>query len=245
MKPDNSVPQLVVKKDVDQSTGEAKIDYYWEGTLATKVQITGPLVDRMSGLTLIEKDLSNAHKWMKLAEKLVGSTSVPTGGGYFRAADRDTFDTVKAYFVAALTFYGKCFTEAEGRHANASRDWIETKYRDLHDYYMDYRHNFAAHSGDKALELARSFVVIKPDGTALVPHLPTIRLQPDVAFSSPGELGFTDLIEHVANSVAAKYQKVARKLIDEFIIPAGVEFWTQAAEKGQPVTFQPSKKPGA
>ena len=104
MKPDTSVPQLVVKRELDQATGEAKINYYWEGTLAPKVQMTGPLVDRVSGMTLIEKDLSNAHKWMKLAKKLAESKSSPLESGYFRAEDRDTFDTVKAYFVAAMTF---------------------------------------------------------------------------------------------------------------------------------------------
>ena len=39
-----------------------------------------------------------------------------------------------------------------------SRDWLEAEYRTVHDYFMKYRHNFAAHSGDEQLELTKSYL---------------------------------------------------------------------------------------
>jgi hypothetical protein len=84
------------------------------------------------------------------------------------------------YFVTALTFCGKCFSESAGRRAQVSRDWLEAEYRTVHDYFMKYRHNFAAHSGDEQLELTKSYVLIHPDRRDFLPFLPTMRMQPDV-----------------------------------------------------------------
>jgi len=244
MKSDTSEPRLVPKREVDSSTGTGSINYYWDEQLAPKVQISGKVVDQLSGYTLIKKDLDNAFKWMKQAEKLAEGSREPEDKGYFHATDRETFDVIKAYFVAALTFYGKCFTEAQGRHANASRDWLDVKYRDLHDFYMSYRHNFAAHSGDECLELAKTYVLLHPNRRALLPYLPTTRLQPDVALPSPGELGLADLIEHVATKVTERYNKLAQKIINDFVIPAGLVHWCAAADKGDPVEVALPKAKG-
>lgn len=244
MKSDTSEPRLVPKREINPATGAASINYFWDEHLAPKVEISGKLVDKLSGYTLIKKDLDNALKWMKLAEKLASGVQSPEDKGYVHMTDRETFDVIKAYFVAALTFYGKCFTEAAGRHANASRDWLDVRYRDLHDSYMSYRHNFAAHSGNERFELATTYVLLHPNRRELLPYLPTIRLQPDLALPSPGELGLADLIEHVATKVTDKYNKLSQKIIHDFIIPAGVVHWCSAADKGEPVVLSPPKLKG-
>jgi hypothetical protein len=157
MNSDTSEPRLVPKRKLDPVTGTLSVDYYWDQRLAPKVQISGKLVERLSGYTLIKKDLDNALCWMKRAEELADGTRKPEEG-FFAVADREAGDAMKAYFVAALAFYGKCFTVAGGRQVSASRDWLDVKYREHHDLYMSYRHNFAAHSGDERLELARTYV---------------------------------------------------------------------------------------
>lgn len=243
MESTNSVPKLEAKRILDPDTGAADTLYYWDGRLAPKVQINGILVDKLSGYTLIKKDLDNALSWIRTAEKLASESSEPTDSGHFHAKDREIFDLVKAYFVASLTFYGKCFTEAAGRHAQVSRDWIaEQEYRKLHDYIMTYRHNFAAHSGDECLELARTFVLVHPNRKILIPYLPTMRVQPDIALTQQGELGFGDLIEYVAKKVVEKYNKLANKIVSEFILPSGFEFWIRAANSNEPVKLEVPEK---
>jgi hypothetical protein len=238
MTSDTSVPKLVPRREVDQVTGIADISYYWEERLAPKIQITGKLVDQLSGYTLIKKDLDNALQWVRLAETLTSAHRKSGEKGYFHAKDRKDFDIIKAYFVASLTFYGKCFTEAAGRNAQVQRDWLDIKFRDLHDFYMKYRHNFAAHSGDERLELARTYVLVHPDRRSLLPYLPTARLQPGVALFDEGELGFGNLIEHAANKVVEKYSKLAQKIIDECVFPVSVEDWSSAADKRELVSLK-------
>jgi hypothetical protein len=242
MRSDTSEPRLVPKRILDPSTGEADVNYDWDGRLVPKIPITGRLIDQLSGYSLIKKDLDSALRWVGSAKKI--ASTHPNWGqlGYFHATDRESFDLVKAYFVASLAFYGKCFTEAAGRHAQVSRDWLDTNYRTVHDEVMKYRHNLAAHSGDERIENTKTYVLLKPDRTAFLPFLPTARFQPDVIFPSEAELGFEELIKHVGAKVAERYDKVAQKIIGECIIPAGVSFWAAAAEKGDPVPLSVGRK---
>jgi len=233
MKPDTSVPKLSPKREIDPVTGTPTINYYWEGRLAPKVQIKGKLVDQLSGLSMIKKDLDSALKWMHLAEKIAKENSEGTGS-YRHSKKRDAFDLVKAYFVAALVFYGKCFTGAPGRHAQASRDWLNVKHRELHDHYMKYRHNFAAHSGDEGMEIANTYVLVHPDRKSLLPHIPTFRIQPDIELPNEGEKGLSDLIMHLSKIVIERDNNLSQK-ISELILSKGEEFWVAAADDDGPV----------
>ena len=243
MRSDTSEPRLVPKRTLDPSTGEADVNYSWDGRLVPKIQITGKLVDQLSGYSLIKKDLDSALRWIESARKI--ASTHPNWGqpGYWHAADRENFDIVKAYFVASLAFYGKCFTEAAGRHAQVSRDWLDSNYRAVHDEIMKYRHNLAAHSGDERIETTKTYVLLQPDRATFLPFLPTARFQPDVILPSEAELGFEELIKHAGAIVTEKYNKVAQKIIAESILPPGVAFWAAAAEKGDSVPLSiPGKR---
>jgi hypothetical protein len=242
MQSDTSMPRLVPKRMLDTATGVANTDYYWDGLLAPKIEINGHLVDQFSGYSLIKKDLDNALKWMQRAKSIAATH--PSWGqdtAYNHATDRESFDTVKAYFIASLTFYGKCFTEAAGRRAQVSRDWLDAEYRELHDYYMKYRHNLAAHSGDEQLELAKTYVLLHPSKKDILPYLPTMRYQPDIALSSDGEPAFPELIEHVAAKVVERFNKVSEKIYD-VVLSHNTVFWVAAADKGESITINPLHK---
>jgi hypothetical protein len=232
MRPDTSEPRLIVQHSVDANTGVTEHRYLWDGVEAKKVQISGALAERIAGLTLIQKDLTNALRWIDRAIELAKPHISGSEPGWFKDEDRNTFDDVKAYFIAALTFYGKCYTEAAGRKTQVSRDWLDVSFRDAHDYYMAYRHGFAAHSGTERFELGKTFVLVAPDGSDFIPVLPTARVQPDIAVSDKEEKGFRDLIEHAIAKVVTKYERTTQKVINELVIPRGVAFWTGAAARG-------------
>lgn len=244
MTPDNNTKGLTTKKFVDPITGKFEVRYFWKRNPVYKVALRGKLVEQLAGYTLIHKDLTNALRWFRRAEELVPETTKRDGHSYSLAKDRETFDLVKGLFVAALTFYGKCFTQAQGRKAQIPRDWIGAEYRKTHDEYMKYRHNFAAHSGDERLEMAETFLLVNPKkAREILPYLTTVRFQPDVMLPSAPDKKFVELVEHLLAQLHERHDALAEKILSELILPKGNEFWHQAAKRGQPVTLDlPSAK---
>lgn len=233
---DRSLPGLQVERFLDPKTGVADVHYLWKGVLVPKVLLTGKIANQISGLALIQKDLANAKRWVQQAYDLTSKehAAAPDGTVYLHSQDRTLFDDAKAFFVAGLTFYGKAFTEAAGRNAQMQRDWLAEEFRSLHDYYMDFRHNFAAHSGDLKLEHSRSYLLLIPErgGTSL--RLGTIRLQPDVAGAEEQEASFLSLLDHAISIVNEKYFEAGKRLI-EAAVTRPQAFWYSAAQGGVPV----------
>lgn len=242
MQSDTSEPRLVPVRKLDQATGVVSHAYYWDGQLARKVEISGRLVEQLNGYTLMKKDLDSALTWIRRAEQLATEVRGVDESQYTHINDREIGYSVKAFFVASLTFYGKCFTEAAGRRAQASRDWLDQKYRDAHDHFMNYRHNFAAHSGDEGMEYAKTYVLIHPSARMLLPYLPTARLQPDVALPGVGDIGLAELIENLSVKVVERYDKLVFKIISEHVLPRGPQFWIAATKTNERVILEPTKK---
>jgi len=226
MQSDQSIKGFTTRKFINPQTGEVSYKYFWKRNEVPKIEITGPLVNRLSGLTLIQKDLTNCISWIKKAKEMTSLSIGKENAEYVSNDDRETFNVVKALFVASLSFYGKCFTEASGRGAQVSRNWLSKEFKSSHDYHMKYRHNFAAHSGDENVEIAKTFVLLHPKRKMeFLPFLPTVRNQPDFIFSTESETDFEYLLLHVAELVNDKYQKLGEKIIDELISPKGIDFW--------------------
>jgi len=105
--------------------------YYWDGQLARKVEISGRLVEQLNGHTLIKKDLDSALTWIRRAEQLATEVRGIDESQYTHIKDREIGDSVKAFFVASLTFYGKCFTEADGITGDRPR-YSPSRVREAH-----------------------------------------------------------------------------------------------------------------
>jgi hypothetical protein len=236
MIPDSSLPDFQVERFIDPSTGATSVHYLWKGMLIPKVTLTGKIADTISGLTLIQKDLENAKRWVKRALDLtsIEHALMPEGATHIHLQDRTRADEAKAFFVAGLTFYAKAFTEAAGRKVQMQRDSLAVEFRDRQDYYMDFRRNFAAHSGDLKLEYATSYLLLIPQrkGTAL--QIATTRLQPDAVGAETQEESFLSLIGHAISMVADKYDKACTKLVNAAATRPEV-FWRAAAQGGIPV----------
>ncbi|MGZ7307030.1 hypothetical protein ACXWRJ_09320, partial [Streptococcus pyogenes] len=92
--------------------------------------------EQYGAYSLIEKDLRSVIIWLNEIEKLAPED-------LDRWKNPDKMNLVKGLFVAALTFYGKCFTSCEGRRVKLEKTIIDPEYLDLHDHIMKLRHNFA------------------------------------------------------------------------------------------------------
>lgn len=233
---ENSIPGLRVEPFIDPITGAQTVHYLWKDIIVPKIQLTGKIAETISGLTLIQKDLENAKRWVKRALELTSAEAEPMSGDvqYVHLKERTSADEAKAFFVAGLTFYAKAFTEAAGRRAQLQRNDLALEFRDTHDYYMDFRHNFAAHSGDLKLEHATSYLLLipHPEGTRV--QLATRRVQPDVVLSDISEDSFLSLIEHVISIVNEKYYDAGKNLINAAVARPEA-FWQIAAQINAPV----------
>ena len=120
---------------------------------------------------------------------------------------------MKALFVAILTFYGKAFSQCEGRRVKLERRQIAEGFLPTHDHCIAYRNNFAAHSGAQVIESARMIVAVpmnvkksrivrlfaevdQPDFTSPASDLPTLR----------------ELVQHVHFMVEAKVAQLRQRI---------------------------------
>ncbi|WP_186073034.1 hypothetical protein [Burkholderia gladioli] len=239
---DNELPGLRSEYFINSETGETDVHYLWHGVQAPKVKLSGRLAQQISGLSLIEKDLKNARRWMqKIFDLTAEERAKNTDGGYVYSRNRELFDDVKAFFVASLTFYGKAFTEAEGRNAQMSKDWLAVEFRDIHEFYMEYRHNFAAHSGDLKLEGATSFLVLLPGKRQVDVRLTTARFQPDFAGSNSVEIEFLGLLDHAIEVVQDRYLNMSKRLVDA-CLRRPLSFWFAASQSQDAVNMDAAIK---
>lgn len=236
MTPESEFPNLRVDRVLDPQSGAVALSVWLNDQRVPLVRVTGRRAERVSGLTLIQKDLKNAGRWVVKAAEQAMAMRGDSEAQFIQFQDREVADQIKALFVAALTFYGKAFTEAAGRRAQASRDWLDESFRERHDYFMMFRHNMAAHSGDEQLEKADSHLLLMPNAslTQSPVQLFTNRFQPDIAWADDDTDKFSSLIAHVIEKVEAKHKGLS-DAICEAALMKGAAFWQQAVQQGNSV----------
>jgi len=148
-------------------------------------------------------------------------------GNFFRnGIDRENYNLIKGLFVAALTFYGKCFSKCDGRPVKPERTQLDSKFRELHDLCISYRHNFAAHSGAKKLEHVKIAVVYPAKYKSKVPFRIFKELhQPDVFWPAPEDVSMPELLEHGRSIANRKIEQLATKIQNEEVIAKAALLW--------------------
>lgn len=136
---------------------------------------------------------------------------------------------VKGLFVAALTFYGKCFTSCEGRKVKLERTIIDQEYLDLHDHIMKLRNNFAAHSGAENFEEVRVSLALHPSKKSdMKPQLYSELSQPDYLIGE--NIPYKGLAESIRKKVFDKRAKVGETVLEKIVAPKGKIYWYKQAK---------------
>lgn len=217
-----------VKNFIDAKTGKPHRLYRYKNKVCGKVFLKSRLCDQLAGWSLIEKDLRSATSWMDLIDKLNENAGV-TGKEFHWNEDRELGIQVKGLFVAALTFYFKCFSKCEGRPVKLERAQLDENYREVHDHFVAMRHNFAAHNGAEKHEYVNIALVMplrckkgKPAPQQLYMEL----FQPDAAISAGVEgLTWQKLFEHCRSIVERKRALLVDKILEEEVAPKGADYW--------------------
>lgn len=196
--------------------------YYYNDKRAPVVKIEdNKMIKQYAGYTLIEKDLRSVLVWLNEIEKL-------NPQHHTRYENPHMMDLIKGHFVAALTFYGKCFTESKGRGIKYDRSNVPEEHRQLHDTIMQLRHNFTAHSGI-GFESVKVSLVLHPDiNFDMRPELYTELRQPDLSESLIKKM--IVLVEILRKSSLEKRNFLGNKFIDEVVGPAGKLHWYAKSE---------------
>jgi len=131
-------------------------------------------------------------------------------------------------FVAALSFYGKCFAQCEGRRIKLDGKWIPKGFEDTHQLILSMRNNFAAHSGaDKFEDVNIVLVVAEKKGKLLDERMLVRELKQMEALIShqDDEYSFLLLSTKLRQKVLKKIDALNDKIFVEEINSRGAKFW--------------------
>ncbi len=197
-------------------------EYLYEEKPAPSVQMTDKISEQYGAYSLIEKDLRSVIIWLDEIEKLAPED-------LDRWKNPDKMNLVKGLFVAALTFYGKCFTSCEGRRVKLEKTIIDPEYLDLHDHIMKLRHNFAAHSGAENFEEVKVSLALHPSKKSdMKPQLYSELSQPDYLIGE--DVPFKALAESIRKKVSEKRARVGDTVFERIVLPKGKMYWYKKAK---------------
>ena len=198
-------------------------EYYFDGKRAPAVRMTDKISAQYGAYTLIEKDLRSVIFWLSEIEKLKPEIED-------RWKSPEKMNLIKGLFVAALTFYAKCFTSCEGRKLKLEKKMIDEEYHSIHDQVMSLRHNYAAHSGAENFEDVQISLALHPSKKSdMKPNLYSELLQPDYVTNE--ELAFKSLAESLQQKVLRKRNAVGETVLEKVVAPKGKLFWYKKAKK--------------
>lgn len=233
MDDESSIPGFTVESFIDPSTGKGHSRFFWKHKRAFHVELKGVPMERLGGFSLISKDLEKVSAWASMANEQMPSDvklENTENKRYFILSERKKYDLVKGLFVAALIFYGKAFTSAKGRRVKLDKKSLDNEYQIIHEYFMTYRHNFAAHSGDAKLETTRTNLVLTGSRKkGFHPLIHTGRIQPDNAMVPMGDFGLVELADHAKAVADLKYNNLSDHIMNKYVLPRGPEFWEKYA----------------
>ena len=218
--------QFQAKEFLDRVTGKAYRIYTYKRRACARVELTSRLAEQLAGYTLIEKDLRSVLIWLDEVESRHDEGPSEKKHSYSRGKDRENYNLIKGLFVALLTFYGKCFSKCDGRPVKLERAQLENRFHELHDDCIEYRHNFAAHSGAKKIEHVEIALVYPVKYKKEVNFMIFRELhQPDVFSPKVGAVTLRELFEHARGKALAKIDLLVEKIKNEEIIPNTHKYW--------------------
>lgn len=215
-----------VTEHIDPKSGVPHRIYTYRRKACRRVLLESRLCSQLAGYALIEKDLRSVLIWLGEIESRHTDGPSHKGEHFARSSDRANYNLIKGLFVAALTFYGKCFSKCEGRPVKLERAQLDDQFRSLHDECIAYRHNFAAHSGAKKIEYVEIALVSPVKYKDKVPFKVYRELsQPDLFWASSVEITLIALVEHAHSIASAKIEFLTEKIQQEEVIPNAKTYW--------------------
>lgn len=205
-----------MQQHLDPYSGKARRSYYFKGKPCNSIVIKSRNALKLSGYSLIEKDLRSCLSWLEEIEKRHDEppqkNQIASHG-----KNRENYMLIKGLFVSLITFYGKCYTSCEGRRVKLERSNLQPEFHKIHDYLMTLRHNFAAHSGSQLIEQARVVIAYSIHKRSQKLYAQTYREleQPDLATPKEGDTTIRELLLHARSIAESKISKLSDDVQNE------------------------------
>lgn len=202
--------------------------YFYKNKQAYRITLDSKLAKQLAGYALIEKDLRSTLVWLQAIDGIQADIQI---NGSLIAHDREKYNLVKGLYVASLVFYGKCFSQCEGRNARLNQKNIDKKFVELHNEIIKQRNNFGAHSGAEKIELATVALVFPQQKNAYhIFDIFTELDQPDV-LNKFGDLKFIDLVMDVHNKACQKRSELTQLIIEKDLKEKEINEWIALGKK--------------
>jgi hypothetical protein len=205
------IMNVVTERRLHRPTGRIIYRHTLNGVPLLTFQLVGVLAERLAGLALIERDLRSSLVWIRKGEQSDLAAQSLEGIKSLNLTNEAT--ELKAFLVAGLIFYAKCFAKSEGRRARLNISDIDGEFRETHELAIALRDNYAAHSGAKKVELAFAFLITMPDETGTDLGIKIEREAPAAVSSKTEQHKLSSLITHVIEKVLIRYNKLNEKLL--------------------------------
>ncbi|WP_148289054.1 hypothetical protein [Herbaspirillum sp. B65] len=225
-----------------------KVRYHLNGRDIFHVELEGHLAKRYSGLSMIEKDLAKAMRWAVRATEI--NAQIEAEGQlannpetidtdpylYFGHRDSPASDDRQAFFVAALTFYGKAFGDAPVRGTRMEVNWLDIEFREIHKRFISLRNFLAAHAGDKERGIPMVILVPDEENGMTLPLLNVRRNQISYAVDE-NVTPLEHLIEHAHSKVVGKIAEMTEQLLEHLINVVGWPEIIASAQANKPLNL--------
>jgi hypothetical protein len=176
---------------------------------------------QFAGYNLIREDLKDVERWLAFAHRLLDERGFEPPGSedsYVSTQPDDTGVQLKAMFFAAVTCYGKCFTQADGRGVKLELDHVASEHRAKHLEVMEYRHQLTAHAGKhsfKHAEYAQPVIVHPPPFYNGVPLARVEMTRLEFMDDRTDPVPFLTLVRGVAAKVSGKIDALSKQLEEQ------------------------------
>lgn len=203
---------------------DARIDvmYKEDGIVLPTIPLSGHYVEQYISFMLLDKDLRNVVLWCEMIKDITDSLDKEQN---FQEPDVKKNILIKSLFVSMVTIYGKCFTEAKGRRFKLERKLIPEEYKELHDGFMNTRHNFTAHKGDFKYDTGQMNLLLRGKKKKMHGHIFS-ELQQVNFMSNDNDLEKAiKLCEHLRNILRDKSNQLLSKIYEEKIYTKDIKYW--------------------
>lgn len=202
--------------------------YKQKGVAIPRIPLKGHFVDQYVALQLLDKDIRNVIGWEGIIKNIRDNLNEEKN---FIHPDLEKNLMLKSLFISKVITYGKCFTAANGRRFMLQRNNVPEQYRDLHDFIMNIRHNFAAHKGEYEYDQCGLALTLPGTKKKRYYHIFSELHQINYIINEEDDERFLRLYNSLREFIKEKQDKLMRKIYSEKIQTQPMEYWLSRTGK--------------
>ena len=217
--------------------GRSTISATYGGRAAPYAILKGKVVDRAIGFRLLRQDLRDAKLWISRANEFMAVAQTELGqrrnksGPTIQKKAHEKSELARAFFVAALAFYGKAFRKSDGRLARLSESNLHIDFQLAHIFFLSQRDAFAAHSGIERYEVGHAVAVMHPNPRKVKSLVVSYSMhRPNLVFEASDGRTFLELLEH-AEGVAQTKLDAAMAGVRKRVGSINLVSWTRLIQR--------------